>query len=44
MQEKRIEEMQLKMKELEPEQFRLSEEKEESAFGVTFKYKINLML
>ena len=43
--ERRIEEMhmQIKMKELELEQFMLSKKKEESAFGVTFKYKINLM-
>ena len=43
--ERRIEEMQMqiKMKELELEQFMLSKEKRvESAFGVTFKYKINL--
>ena len=43
--ERRIEEMQMqiKMKELELEQFMLSKEKRvESDFGVTFKYKINL--
>jgi hypothetical protein len=45
--ERRIEEMQkqIKMKELELEQFMLSKEKGgESSFGVTFKYKINLIL
>ena len=48
MQEKRrIEEMkmQIKMKELELEQFRLCNEKRgESVFGITFKYNINMML
>ena len=37
--------MQLKMKELEVEQFMLSKEKRgEGAYGLSFKYKINLML